>query len=271
MASFASEWDFELATSAPHHQQANGKAESAVKIAKHLMKKADESEADFWYMLLHWRNIPNNIGSSPAARLLSRSTRCGVPTAATNLLPKVEEDVPAKIEENRKRAKLHYDKKSRNLPELHVGSPVYVQLNPESNKHWTQGTVSNKFNDRSYLVSANGTEYRRSLVHLKPRKESATQPDREVPSHPDRPVMCEVIPVSSLLPGSNEKSATTVLDQTGNDNTIGQPPTSTEIATIAYVWGKNSNDADDNNNNSSITSADRDEARGGSAHYTVEE
>ncbi|XP_039453132.1 uncharacterized protein K02A2.6-like [Culex pipiens pallens] len=179
MVQFANNWDFELVTSAPHHQQSNGKAEAAVKIAKQLMKKAAESESDFWFSLLHWRNIPNNVGSSPASRLLSRSTRCGVPTAATHLVPRVEEDVPAKIEANRKRSKLCYDRKARNLPELEVGSPVYVQLNPETSKLWTQGTITNRLNERSYQVNVGGADYRRSLVHLKPRKEPATLPDRQ--------------------------------------------------------------------------------------------
>lgn len=182
MVKFAGEWGFDHATSAPHHQQANGKSEAAVKIAKRLMKKAEEGGTDFWYALLHWRNIPNKIGSSPAARLFSRSTRCGVPTSAANLQPKVVEDVPSAIEQNRKRNKYHYDKKSRPLPELLTGSPVYVQLHPETSKLWTPGTVSNRLNERSYLVNVDGTEYRRSLVHLKPRKEPATQHDRLSPS-----------------------------------------------------------------------------------------
>ncbi|XP_062538408.1 uncharacterized protein K02A2.6-like [Armigeres subalbatus] len=196
MKKFAADWDFELTSSSPHHQQANGKAEAAVKIAKHLMKKAEESGNDFWYALLHWRNIPNKIGSSPVARLFSRSTRCGVPTAAANLLPKVVENVPAKIEENRKRAKLHYDKKTRNLPELEIGSPVYVQLHPESSKEWSPGAVSHRLNDRSYTVNVNGTNYRRSLVHLKPRKEPNTQPSREM-RNPE--------PISSVNPCSSQQ------------------------------------------------------------------
>ncbi|XP_055623664.1 uncharacterized protein K02A2.6-like [Toxorhynchites rutilus septentrionalis] len=213
MTKFASDWDFELVTSAPHHQQANGKAESAVKIAKYLMKKADESGSDFWYTLLHWRNIPNNIGSSPAARLLSRTTRCGVPTAATKLLPKVEEDIPAKIEANRKRTKLHYDKKSRNLPELQIGSPVYVQLNPEASKVWTKGTISSQLNDRSYLVHANGSDYRRSLVHLKPRKETVTLPCRYLPYNPDRSTT-QHYPLQPMVQSANQESHAGSLNQT---------------------------------------------------------
>ena len=37
---FANEWEFRHVSSCPHHQKANGKAESAIKIAKNLFKKA---------------------------------------------------------------------------------------------------------------------------------------------------------------------------------------------------------------------------------------
>ncbi|XP_038120427.1 uncharacterized protein K02A2.6 [Culex quinquefasciatus] len=185
MMKFAEDWDFELVTSAPHHQQANGKSEAAVKIAKRLLAKANETGTDFWFALLHWRNIPNKIGSSPVARLFSRSTRCGVPSTAANLVPKVVENVPASIEENRKRIKYQYDKKARNLPELETGSPVFVQLTPQTSKLWTPAVISNRLSERSYTVEVNGKDYRRSLVHLKPRKEHSTSPARLSPTVPE--------------------------------------------------------------------------------------
>ncbi|XP_055613423.1 uncharacterized protein K02A2.6-like [Uranotaenia lowii] len=181
MARFASEWNFELVSSSPHHQQANGKAESAVKIAKQLIKKSEESGSDFNYALLHWRNIPNNIGSSPATRLFSRSTRCGIPTEASHLQPKVVENVPDKIEESRRKSKFYYDRKSRKLPQLEIGSPVFVQLNPGASKLWTPATIRDRLSDRAYMVDSNGTLYRRSQKHLKPRKEPDTHSSYTVP------------------------------------------------------------------------------------------
>lgn len=185
MLNFSKTWDFELVTSAPHHQQANGKSEAAVKIAKRMLMKAKEDCTDFWYALLHWRNIPNKVGSSPTSRLFSRSTRCGIPSSVTNLLPKIVEHVPASIEENRKKTKYWYDKKTRNLPELQTGSPVYVQLAPETNKLWTPGRIAHRINDRSYTVDVNGREYRRSLVHLKPRNEPTTPSVFRTSDHPE--------------------------------------------------------------------------------------
>lgn len=209
---FAEEWEFQHSTSAPHHQQANGKSEAAVKIAKRLLKKSEESGVDFWYALLHWRNIPNKIGSSPVARLFSRSTRCGLPTSVENLMPKPVQDVPKSIEENRRKTKYHYDKTTRNLPRLETGAPVYVQLHPESTKQWTPGMVANKMNERSYMVNVDGALYRRDLVNLKPRKEPITPVIPSVPAPTESGISEDVLERSlmenppSLLPGSSVTS-----------------------------------------------------------------
>ena len=55
---FAQEWEFEHVTSSPYHSQSNGKAESAVKIAKKLVKKSKRSNTDIWKAILDWRNTP---------------------------------------------------------------------------------------------------------------------------------------------------------------------------------------------------------------------
>ncbi|XP_062713226.1 uncharacterized protein K02A2.6-like [Aedes albopictus] len=171
---FSSDWDFRHTTSAPNHQQANGKAEAAVKIAKQLLKKCSDSGTDFWYALLHWRNVPNRIGSSPVQRLFSRQTRSGLPTSIKNLMPRVVEDVPESIEVNRKKSKQQYDRKAKVLPDLEVGAPVYAQLNPDSCKQWTPAIVSQRQSDRSFVVDVDGSSYRRDRKHLKLRNEHLT-------------------------------------------------------------------------------------------------
>lgn len=145
-------WNFQHSTSAPYHQQANGKAEAAVKIAKRLIRKAEETGQDLWYVLLHWRNIPNHIGSSPVCRLFSRSTRCGVPAVEEKYFPRVVPFVPETILENKRKAKYYYDRKSRSLPSLQVGKPVLVQLDPDNSKTWSPAVVAQKMTDRSYVV-----------------------------------------------------------------------------------------------------------------------
>ncbi|XP_062714329.1 uncharacterized protein K02A2.6-like [Aedes albopictus] len=228
---FAREWDFYHSTSAPHHQQANGKAEAAVMIAKRLLKKAEEAGNDFWYALLHWRNVPNKVGSSPAARLFSRNTRCGVPMSTSNLKPKLVSGVPEAIEERRRKAKFQYDRKTRNLPNLETGSAVYVQLQPETSKKWTPARVSNKLNERSYVVDVDGMQYRRDLVHLKPRNEPQTP---EV--NPDQVAMPNVEPVAT------EQMALPVSDGavSNQEATISVPDTINPEATSAVQLPKTS-------------------------------
>lgn len=110
-STFCHSWGIKHSVSAPYHQQGNGKAESAVKITRMLLRKAYESKQDFWELLLQWRNTPNKTGSSPAQRLFNRRTRCGIPMYEKKYLPKIEENVKEKISLNHRRAKSYYDLK----------------------------------------------------------------------------------------------------------------------------------------------------------------
>ncbi len=55
---FLVEWGIKHATSSPGHHSANGKAESAVKIAKYILMKAARDGADPNLALLELRNTP---------------------------------------------------------------------------------------------------------------------------------------------------------------------------------------------------------------------
>ena len=70
---FMAQWGVDHVVSSPYHQQGNGKAESAVKIAKNLLRKTLRSKQDFWTAVLEWRNTPTaGVNTSPAQRLLAR-------------------------------------------------------------------------------------------------------------------------------------------------------------------------------------------------------
>ncbi|XP_062703852.1 uncharacterized protein LOC134286278 [Aedes albopictus] len=166
---FCQSWGIKHSVSAPYHQQANGKAESAVKITKTLLRKAHESKQDFWELLLQWRNTPNKTGSSPAQRLFSRRTRFGIPMCEEKYSPKIEEKVKEKITLNRRRAKAYYDRQSRSLPELEIGQPVFVKLKP-TDKEWKKGTVINPVSDRSSVVAVEDREYRRDNTLIKAKR-----------------------------------------------------------------------------------------------------
>ena len=66
---FAREWEFQHTTSSPLHSQSNGKAESAVKIANNLVKKAKRGNKDLQMSLLEWRNTPDSNGLSPVEKI----------------------------------------------------------------------------------------------------------------------------------------------------------------------------------------------------------
>ena len=69
---FATSYDFVRKTSSLYYSRGNGKAESAIKIAKAFLKKAD----DPWLAILDYRNTPTQgQTASSAQRLMSRRTR----------------------------------------------------------------------------------------------------------------------------------------------------------------------------------------------------
>ena len=135
MLELGKKWGFYFVTSASKHQRGNGKAEATVKIAKRLVKKSFLTSENLWYMLLHWRNTPNKIGSSPAKRIFLRRKRNSITSTIRNLQPKIVEELEQRIEKNRNRTRFHYEQKSRQLPRLEIGQTAAVQLNSDTSNH----------------------------------------------------------------------------------------------------------------------------------------
>ena len=166
---FAKSWEFEHCTSSPHHHQSNGKAESAVKIMKTMIKKARTDKSDIYKCLLEWRNsITPGLTSSPAQRLMSRRTRSFLPCGTKQYEPKVVTDVTKDIVMRRRKSKHYYDKKAKNLPQLVIGQPVRVKTAPQSPRSkWTQGQVVGQESARSYRVQVGDTTLRRNRIHVR--------------------------------------------------------------------------------------------------------
>ena len=79
---FATTFDFEHRTSSPYNSKSNGKAESAVKTAKSILRK--NKDGDQFLALLNYRNTPSqSTGTSPAQRFFNRRTRTLLPTCET--------------------------------------------------------------------------------------------------------------------------------------------------------------------------------------------
>uniref|UniRef100_A0A146L0H7 RNA-directed DNA polymerase n=2 Tax=Lygus hesperus TaxID=30085 RepID=A0A146L0H7_LYGHE len=172
---FAQEWEFLHSTSSPHHSRGNGKAESAVKIAKTLMRKCRRENCDFYSALLEWRNTPTvDMESSPAQRLMSRRTRNRIPMTEKLLIPEVVPEVQELIAAKRRRTKFYYDKSARTLPDLEVGQEVLVK--PNSGRMWKSGEVEEKHGQgASYDVVVDGKLYRRNRTWLRPQHTSPTR------------------------------------------------------------------------------------------------
>uniref|UniRef100_A0A8D2J594 Gypsy retrotransposon integrase-like protein 1 n=1 Tax=Varanus komodoensis TaxID=61221 RepID=A0A8D2J594_VARKO len=121
---FSTDWGFVHVTSSPRHPQANGKAESAVKIVKNLFKKSKYDGSDPWKAVLHWRNTPTEgMDSSPAQRLMSRRLKTSLSVANKLLEPCVVTDVMEKLRRRKQISKLTYDMSAKDLPELSIEKP----------------------------------------------------------------------------------------------------------------------------------------------------
>jgi len=169
--SFSRKYEFDHVTSSPGYPQSNGKAESAVKIAKTLIKKAQKSGEDPYIALLDYRNTPTaGMNSSPVQRLMSRRTKTLLPTSKPLLKPEIIEDVLVKKEAKKKTQSKYYNRKTKKLSELHSGDPVKVQSLKKYDPEWQDGTVERRVDIRSYDVRLeDGNVMRRNRIHLRPR------------------------------------------------------------------------------------------------------
>ena len=170
---FARQWEFTHSTSSPLYSQGNGKSESAVKIAKSIIKKAKRDSKDLYISLLEWRNTPSKDGASPSQKLSSRRTRTTLPTSETLYHPEIVDHVADNIKLRRQKAKEYYDKDAKPLPELEVGEQIRLQpQNPR--QPWSQGSCIGKVGPRSYLVQTPQGIYHRNRKFIRKDRSLAT-------------------------------------------------------------------------------------------------
>ena len=82
---FARGWQFTHVTSSPYHPRSNGKAESAIKTAKNLIRKALADGQDPWLAILAYRNTCTQQMTSPMKRMMGRKARTTIPTKSSLL------------------------------------------------------------------------------------------------------------------------------------------------------------------------------------------
>ena len=173
-AEFATTYEFQHITSSPGYPQSNGKVESAVKIAKGLVKKTEKAKADPYLALLNLRNTPTEgMTSSPAQRLFSRRTKTLLPTTKRLLEPSITTQVLKEKQLKVQKQAKYYNRHTKDLPPLHEGDKVSIQPIRAHEREWKQATVNKQVNIRSYEVELeDGNTLRRNRRHLQVRKES---------------------------------------------------------------------------------------------------
>ena len=168
-ANFSRTWDFEHVTSSPGHSQSNGMAESAVKTAKRIIKRAKESKTDVYQPILDHRNTPKqSTRNSPAQSLMNRRTKTLLPTTASLLVPKLTYGQHASLQTSKRRQAWYHDRHARDLQPLREGDVVRMKPFQKHGRHeWKQGVVSKRLDERSYQVETATNTYRRNRVHLR--------------------------------------------------------------------------------------------------------
>ena len=162
--SFADDYGFALTTSSPYFAQANGEAESAVKIAKNILSTTSPDIA-----LLNYRTTQHSsTGVEPSVALMGRVLNTRIPVMASTLVPKLLDDKSFRETDaaSKARAKFDYDRRhgARPLKPLALGDPVLVR----NDNRWKKAgvVVSGDPVNRTYLVNTDTGVQRRNRAHL---------------------------------------------------------------------------------------------------------
>ena len=124
---FAKAYKFNHITSSPYWSQSNGRAEAAVKSAKHILRTANDVD-------LALRSMSNTHTFSPAQRLFGRVLRSNSPQPITTLehCHSPPDKVVSDHLHRRLQQKQAYNQHARHLPNFPLGSYVYAKTPPNS-------------------------------------------------------------------------------------------------------------------------------------------
>ena len=167
---FTRQWRVDHRTSSPHYPRSNGQAEAAVKVAKSIMKKANEERGDVYKALLDYRNTPRTTtGLSPVQVLMQRKTRTA---SLPQQIPASASDRQAQQakQKRQQQVKTHHDKTAAELKPIGCGTNVWFMEWQGSRETWSKGTVTGAHDKgRSYFITtSSGRKFRRNRVHIRP-------------------------------------------------------------------------------------------------------
>ncbi|KAK7102680.1 hypothetical protein V1264_020867 [Littorina saxatilis] len=164
---FAKEFDFRTSTSSPVFPQANGEAESGVKIAKKILRQSSPDIA-----LLNYRATPHSsTGVSPSQALMGRQLRTRLPVLPEVLVPRPvsDADIRQADQQAKDNYKFSYDKRHGATPlsKLVPGDQVLVKTDAESTWKKKGTVVAADADNRTYLINSPSTGVlRRNRKHL---------------------------------------------------------------------------------------------------------
>ena len=75
---------------------------------------------------------------------------------------------------NQTRQAKYYDRTAKDLPPLDEGDTVRMKPFSKSSKIWKKAMVTQRLDERSYLVQSQGEQYRRNREHLKKTHEETS-------------------------------------------------------------------------------------------------
>ena len=217
---FAMNWDFEHRPSSPGNSQANGKAESAVKIAKNIIKKAIKSGQDVFMAILDYRNTPTQgMETSPTQRSLGRRTRTLLPTSEKLLRPSGMDCSATKsaIKRGQERQKKYFDSRCKDLVALQEGDLVRMKPLVKGKHEWAKGYVAKRLDQRSYEVETEHGTLRRNRVHLKRSNEKTSETETADKPKPDIPIASETF---KQIREEFDKSTTKIPTDSDNNNPL---------------------------------------------------
>ena len=175
---FTTQWRIEHRTSSPHFPRSNGLAESGVKVAKNIIKKAKESKSDVYQALLDHRNTPRMAtGLSPAQVLFQHATRtttlphCAPPTAT-------EQQARQKKNTRQLQVKRAHDKAARPLSPLPKQAKVWFKEWRGEKELWSKGIITDADPEgQSYTIESDQGTFRRNRSHMRRDTTSAEVAD----------------------------------------------------------------------------------------------
>ena len=163
---FSKSYGFKHITSSPLYAQSNGMAESAVKIAKGILRQGDPCLA----LMVYRSTTLGSTGYSPSEVMLNRKIRTTLPMLPKKTKPCLydEDVVKRKHEASQRNNEFYYNRRHSSRPLCILKKGDQVRIKTEIDKKWSQPAVvvSCANTPRSYNVRTETAVVRRNRRHL---------------------------------------------------------------------------------------------------------